>query len=72
MQFDRWQYDPEKNRFRHRPVTAVISTIQDHNYACALLEAHLAHYTRLVRQVARLYEARLWELQRRIDDLRDE
>jgi hypothetical protein len=67
VRFDRWQYDPGRNCFEHRPVVAIIHAANDHAYACALLQAHLDRYARLIDILAAAFETQLTQLQRRIE-----
>jgi hypothetical protein len=65
--FDRWTYDPGRNEFTHRPVVAVIHTVEDHAYAEALLRAYLDRWARLIDTLAATFEDQLAQLQRRIE-----
>lgn len=64
MRFDRWQYDPDSNRFVNRPVTTVATTIQDDLYINAL---YLASICMVARRIEAAWSKAFRELQRRID-----
>ena len=65
VRFDRWQYDPERNRFVNRPVTTIATTVQDDIYINAL---YLATIRSVVRRVETPWRQAFEQLQRRMED----